>query len=630
VTIGSVGKPVISSSTHEEDTWESSDDPAFTWTSVSGATYYYVFNTSSGTTPDTDDTSTSGTSESFSNESNGSHWFHVRARVGSEWSSTDHYRIRIDDEKPDKPEDLEASYDEDDDEVTITWDKSSDSYSGIDYYEVYRGSNSNFDDMVKKGTNTSRTYIEDDLVDGKRYYYRVRARDKAGNYSDESGYASVVFGEETDAEKPTVTWIEPDDEESVEGIVELKVEAKADSTTSIKRVRFFLDGSFIADGTKEGSYYVFDWNSLEEENGSYELRATAMDWYGTTSNQYTIDVKVSNDGDEAAREEAEAAIETADDAKEEAGALFEQLNLLGISPSSEATELLSDASELLDEALNLFGDEEYEEAGEKAAAAEQKFNQVAGMVSIEDYSEEIEYLFNPEHLDLILQDIGFEQELRQEAVEMMEDYSVERSLSVKRIEDGENTYYKAILTIVISNDSDETKQIKVIEVVPKELVENASDIGGEGITVIVADPVLQWSLTLEPGKEEEISYRLKDRLTKQEADDLLQSETLEKFVVPPLVLKASSEISEESFSAGLGTGLFGLGGVVELIGWIVLAAIVIAAALLAFNYLRNRGQKETQFGLDSAVKRTGFSSGFFGRIGRREEEQRKPKWAYKG
>lgn len=334
VTVANIATPVISSSTHEEDTWKASDDPAFSWTEVSGATnYYYVFDTVSDTIPGTSSNTRSSTSITFDNQSNGTHYFHVRANVGGELSGTDDYTIRIDDSKPGVPTDLSASYDSDDEEVYLDWVSGSDSGgSGIDYYKIYRGTVSDFGDMTKIGqtTGSGTEYSSySSLTEGKRYYYSVIAVDAAGNESVESDYASVVYG--ADAPKPAVELVSPLDGEVVDGIFEIKASATADSSTSIKEVRFYVDESLIGKGTKSGSYYVFDWNTLEEDDGTYELKATAIDRYDVSSNPDSIDITIENaDTQEEEKVAAQTAIDSAEGSKESADALVAELASLGL------------------------------------------------------------------------------------------------------------------------------------------------------------------------------------------------------------------------------------------------------------------------------------------------------------
>jgi hypothetical protein len=94
--------------------------------------------------PNADSTSTTSTSKSYSDQSNGTHYFHIRAKIGTVWSSTDHYAIKIDGTKPGAPTNLSATYDSDDEEVDLDWESGGDSHSGISYYMIYRGTNSDF------------------------------------------------------------------------------------------------------------------------------------------------------------------------------------------------------------------------------------------------------------------------------------------------------------------------------------------------------------------------------------------------------------------------------------------------------------------------------------------------------
>ncbi len=229
---------------------------------------------------------------------------------------------------------------------------------------------------------------------------------------------------------------------------------------------------------------------------------------------------------------------------------------------------------------------------------------------------------------MLLKGLGFSQGLVDEVKETVEDYTVNRSLSVKRVKEKYSSFYKVVITVTVKNDSGEAKQVKVIEVIPKEFAESASHISGEGFEVIVDDPVLEWTIELEPGEEAEIVYFLKDDLTAEEAGELLESAVLSKFAVPPVLVKPDTEIAAESFSGAV-VGLFVLGAGLEWLGWIVLAVIVVAAALLAFNYLRGREREGS--GLGASIPRTG-SGGFFGRLGfgKREEKPQGPKWQYRG
>ncbi len=640
VTIGSISKPNISSE-HEEDTWEISDDPEFTWSSVSGATYYYLLNDSSGTTvtESNKEGTRESTSKSYLGLSNGTHYFHVMAKVGSDESATDHYKIKIDDSNPNTPTSLSGSYDSGDDKVDLDWnDNGGDSHSGIDYYKIYRGTNKDFDDASKIGkTRDSDTDYSSysDLTDGQTYYYWVVAVDNAGNESSESSYAPVFYGNQTDRPKPTVELIDPDNDDVVEGIVEIKARATADSTTSIKRIRFHLNETYIGDGTKSGSYYVFDWNTLSVSNGDYELKATSIDEYNISSNQDSIDITVDNKttndtpDDDENKIAAEDAIDVAFAVKETVDSFLAEFDVLGIALNAEQAGLFEEARDLIDKAQEAFDNEDYDTAVEKADKGVAKLEELAGLVAVGTYGAKSQYVFNEEHLEIMMKGLGFSQAVCDEAKQMLEGSWVERSLSLKQIGSGNEVYYKAVITIVVRNDSGETKEVKVVEVIPKEFAETASEIAGENFTVIVDDPVLEWIVSVEAGDQATIVYALKSELTAEEADAMVDSEILNKFLIPPVLVSSETEMSKASF-LGTATGLFGLGGAIEIAGIaIIIGAIIVFGALYVIEK-RGKGN-ESPFGIEAASKRAGSGSGFFDRIGGsgKKKESSGPKWKYR-
>jgi len=322
-------------------------------------------------------------------------------------------------------------------------------------------------------------------------------------------------------------------------------------------------------------------------------------------------------------------LDAADDLKEEAVALIAEIQAFGIEISDEAAELLSDAVDLLDEAQTDFDDEEFEDTEEKAAEAEEKLNELIDMFAAEDYENPVRYVFNKEHLELMLQDLGFSPTLIEEAEAIAETFSASRKLSIKKITDGDSSVYRAIITITVKNDSDETREIKVIEIVPKEFAETASELVGDNYTVLVDDPVLEWTIELEAGEERELSYTLKTDFIADDAEELLISGVINKFSAPPILLEEETEVSKEQFSNQANAGLFALPNLVSLGSWGLLIIAIIAVALVAVNQL-GKGEKNNPF--DTAVNRSGLSSSFFDRIGsfgKKEEKQPGRKWSFK-
>ncbi|MCX6801638.1 MAG: hypothetical protein NT067_00845, partial [Candidatus Diapherotrites archaeon] len=190
------GTPTISSSTHSEDAWTVSDDPQFSWSSVTGGTiitYYYVLNTTESDPSASTagwDSSTTSTSVSFSDRDNGTYWFHVRAYNGTNWSDADHYKIKIDDSSPSTPSNFSVAV-KSNNYIQAVWDEPSDSGgSGLDYCYIVRAlegdslDKSNYDERFNVSDPGDEFYDDDDVSSNKTYCYRMYCFDNAGNQSD--------------------------------------------------------------------------------------------------------------------------------------------------------------------------------------------------------------------------------------------------------------------------------------------------------------------------------------------------------------------------------------------------------------------------------------------------------------
>jgi len=581
---------------------------------------------------------------------------------GSEGNVEIYLKLRDEAENESDPENDSSTYDNSNpdsptlnvatagnEDVYLDWPTVSDNGpSGIKEYVIYRNNS-------QIGTTTDTEYNAEGLSNGTEYDFKIRARDNANNisgYSNEKSATPTSGGtssDTVDTSPPYLNWELPNRDSTISGIVTLKVWVYDDEST-LHPVRFYVDNETInigSDGSPSGERYSIEWNSETVVDGTHTLKALAKNRSGdedhdttiktitiTTNNGITeIDGTITDSIDENNDEDkiaAENALDVASAVKETVDSLLAELDVLGIALDAEQDELFGEAQELLGSAQELFDGEDYEEAIEKADEAAAMLEELAGLVAVETYGEKSLYVFNEEHLELLMKGLGFSQSVCDEATEMLESNGVERSLSLKQVGNGNGVYYKAVITLVVKNDSGEAQEVKIIEVIPKEFAETASEIAGKNFTVIVDDPVLEWTVSLEAGEEETIVYALKSELTAEQANAMIDSEILNKFAVPPVLVSSETEMNEASFS-GTAIGLFGLGGAVELGGWIVLIIAVIAiVALFATGKIGK--EKETPFGIQTAAGRAGFGSGFFDKIGGsgKKEESSDPKWKYSG
>ena len=77
--------------------------------------------------------------------------------------------------------------------VTVSWSASTDNV-GVANYTVQRSTKSATSSFTQVASVTATTWTNSGLSNGKRYWYRVRATDAAGNASGWSSVVTAVAG----------------------------------------------------------------------------------------------------------------------------------------------------------------------------------------------------------------------------------------------------------------------------------------------------------------------------------------------------------------------------------------------------------------------------------------------------
>ncbi|MBN2067270.1 MAG: hypothetical protein JW744_02280 [Candidatus Diapherotrites archaeon] len=595
----------------------------------------------------------SSTSKSWTlRDSDGTRTVYLQCRdaagnVSGEGSYSDY--IVLDREGPNDPSNFDATYNSTYDEVELDWEKPSDrGSSGIGHYCLYSGRTDDYDDMDRITCNIEddKTSYNDDagnLDEGETYYYIIRAVDRAGNFGDRTDAESVVIGEaqdSSDTTAPNLTWEAPTNNSTVDGTITLRVEAY-DNQSSIRFVKFYVDDEIIdTDTTAVDRKYSIDWDSASVEDGEHVLKAIAKNRSGNEDRDTTtktITVTTENGATAIVNEERDSAresIDAADDAKELAAAMLEELRAVGVEPTSSLTGMLSDASTELYEAESLFDEEDYNAAKEKAEEAEALFNELLDSVSIGTHGSAQSYAFDKSQIETILLAGGLKNELVGECKELMGKVAVSRSLEIRKVVQDETTEYKAVVEITVKNNSDERQTMQLVEAIPKEVAESTEEIGSSNeFTVIESDPVVKWDMSLSAGQENKIKYYLKQSMTEEEADAFTEKQPMGAFKVPPMLLSGGTLLGEDMLQGpGIGAGFFALGDAINTIGWIMLIVVVIGVAIFLFSRLTG-GKEETAFGLGSMQQERGMFSKVGGKLsgfGKAREEEHRPKWAYKG
>ena len=98
-------------------------------------------------------------------------------------------RYLIDRVPPEAPSDVDITDPQCGGELAISWQRSAS--DDTDHYDIYRSEDSN-DTFIKIGETKSLVYRDLGLVNGKTYYYMIKAVDGAGNASDFTQWAGAI------------------------------------------------------------------------------------------------------------------------------------------------------------------------------------------------------------------------------------------------------------------------------------------------------------------------------------------------------------------------------------------------------------------------------------------------------
>jgi Concanavalin A-like lectin/glucanases superfamily/Galactose oxidase-like, Early set domain/Bacterial Ig domain/Glyoxal oxidase N-terminus/Galactose oxidase, central domain len=174
--------------------------------------------------------------------------------------------------------------------VDLSWDAATDNV-GVAGYDVHRSTVSGFTPAVSNRiaqTTTATSYADVGLAAGA-YYYRIVARDAAGNVSAPSAQASATALADTTS--PTVVVTAPSADATVSGSV--TITATATDDVGVASVQFRVDGLDVglADTTAP---YSASWNSASVTNGGHTITAVGRDAAGNQGTSAGVTVTVSN------------------------------------------------------------------------------------------------------------------------------------------------------------------------------------------------------------------------------------------------------------------------------------------------------------------------------------------------
>ena len=232
------GVPAVSSPTHpDQNAWYKEKTVSLSWTAPSAADgYSYIFNSNPEETPD-DLAEGNETSRTYENNGDGTWYFHLKARSGSNWSTTNHFRVQID-SRP--PEDFEIVVDPPGERITrapLLSFAATDTLSGIDHYEISI-------DGSTPLTTTSPYQFE--RIKGGTHEIIVQAVDRAGNIKEARATLEVVG-----ISAPVIT--QPIEGETIPFLAPLDIRA---GTGSAGTIELLLDGKIVATPNTDAGFKI--------------------------------------------------------------------------------------------------------------------------------------------------------------------------------------------------------------------------------------------------------------------------------------------------------------------------------------------------------------------------------------
>jgi predicted phage tail protein len=116
------------------------------------------------------------------------------------------------------------------------------------------------------------------------YSLKARAIDTAGNFADKNITVVVTNGDVT---APSVALTAPENGATVSGMV--SITAMATDATAVQKVQFWAGSTYL--GFDSSAPYTRSWDTSALPDGSYTLRARAIDWSGNSAD-HTIVVSI--------------------------------------------------------------------------------------------------------------------------------------------------------------------------------------------------------------------------------------------------------------------------------------------------------------------------------------------------
>ncbi len=226
--------PAVSSTSHpDQNHWYTSVNPTFNWPAPSGATdYSYLFDGSPDSLPPAS-ANLATTSMSFTGQTDGTWYFHIRAHGAGGWGAASTYRVQIDKTAPTGLTVITEPKATADKRPMVSF-AAVDAASGIDHYEI---------SLDKAPFKAAASPYTPATITSGHHTFTVRAYDKAGNMTEAAAGITIK-----NIPAPKIT--SPKNHATLKLIQKLQLSGTAAPATTVD---LYVDGVSVARGIKVSS-----------------------------------------------------------------------------------------------------------------------------------------------------------------------------------------------------------------------------------------------------------------------------------------------------------------------------------------------------------------------------------------
>ncbi len=359
-----------------------------------------------------------------------------------------------------------------------------------------------------------------------------------------------------DSEPPTARILSPVPTAGVlKELVTFEIEAidPGVDATGIEGVSLYLVTSegeeLVAEAVKQGDKYVYDWNTINYDNGRFEVVARARDRGGNTADDKAV---YTFENTFFARIQARSDIDALEGQRTQTMNYMADLAKKGID-ILDLNNAVNNADSNYDYANELFSQGiHYELASSQAKKSSAMYSGIRNRITTTNYGSNV-YVYNLEQLDIFLGASGLDSSIVKESKGLIVETQPSRKLDLVRVTQDGLTYYRANVTISFTNPRDENMSVKVLETIPKRFIDNAEKIiSQKSFEIVQADPIIVFDgIIVEPGQSVVVNYALNERLSQEQVDALKAANVMGLYLSPPMVLNSTTDLSAVRLSSFL-------------------------------------------------------------------------------